>query len=334
VSVKTVLTVALTVLGVVALAFFLFQTKVAIATVLAAALLATAMHHAVDFLQRHKFRRPLAIATVLLAIFAVFAGIVLLIVPPAVQQGEQLMDQAPRIIREVKQTEIYRFLNERLGLGHEAQNHAASLQETAVPALHVVTGFVGIVTAVVTTFLIAIFMLIFGGAMIEAAIQEATIPRRQRYKDVARKIYHSVGGYISGIGLICSINAVLTTTYLAIVHIPFFLPLGILSGFSSTIPYAGPVTAGALITLITLATHGLWAAVGTVVYFILYGLLEGQVLGPLIFKRTVHINPLVTVLASSSSRSSRAWSEPSSRCRSRRPGKLCSASSWPCVGSV
>jgi predicted PurR-regulated permease PerM len=37
--------------------------------------------------------------------------------------------------------------------------------------------------------------------------------------------------------------------------------------------------------------------VATGVYFILYGQLEGSVLSPLIFRRTVHINPLVTTLA-------------------------------------
>jgi predicted PurR-regulated permease PerM len=37
--------------------------------------------------------------------------------------------------------------------------------------------------------------------------------------------------------------------------------------------------------------------VATGIYFILYGQLEGNVLSPIIFRRTVHINPLVTTLA-------------------------------------
>ena len=33
------------------------------------------------------------------------------------------------------------------------------------------------------------------------------------------------------------------------------------------------------------------------IYFIAYGQLEGNVLGPLVFRRTVHVNPLLTTLS-------------------------------------
>ena len=45
-------------------------------------------------------------------------------------------------------------------------------------------------------------------------------------------------------------------TFLAIVKVPFFLPLGIVSGFSSMVPYGGPVVAGLTITLITFQHSG------------------------------------------------------------------------------
>jgi putative heme transporter len=106
-----------------------------------------------------------------------------------------------------------------------------------------------------------------------------------------------VGGYVGGLIGICSINAVLTTTFLAITGMPFFLPLGIVSGVSSAIPYAGPLVAGSTITLLALITSGPLKALATGVYFILYGQLEGNLFSPLIFRHTVHINPLVTTLA-------------------------------------
>jgi predicted PurR-regulated permease PerM len=39
---------------------------------------------------------------------------------------------------------------------------------------------------------------------------------------------------------ICSINATLTTTVLALIGTPYFLPLGLLSGFSSSFPTPDP----------------------------------------------------------------------------------------------
>ena len=69
-----------------------------------------------------------------------------------------------------------------------------------------------------------------------------------------------------------------------------------LSGFSSLVPYAGPILSGGLITLVTLITGGAVKALITLGYFLLYGQLEGNVLGPFVFRRTVHLDPLITLL--------------------------------------
>ena len=84
---------------------------------------------------------------------------------------------------------------------------------------------------------------------------------------------------------------------LALLGAEYFLPLGLLSGFSSLMPYAGPIFAGAFITLVTLATGGAAKALVVLAYSVLYGQLEGNVLGPFVFRRMVHIDPLVTLLA-------------------------------------
>jgi predicted PurR-regulated permease PerM len=149
----------------------------------------------------------------------------------------------------------------------------------------------------VTVVLLTVFMLIFGGRLIHGAMEEARPESRNLYGDVLDKIYRSIGGYLGGLALICTVNATLTTTFLAINGVSFFLPLGILSGLSSMIPYAGPVVTGTVITLLTLITGGGWHALACVIYFIAYGQFEGNVLGPLIFRRTVHVNPLVVILS-------------------------------------
>jgi predicted PurR-regulated permease PerM len=106
-----------------------------------------------------------------------------------------------------------------------------------------------------------------------------------------------VGGYLGGLLGICAINATLTTLVLVILRTPFFLPLGIVAGASSLVPYAGPLVAGATVTLFVLVTGGVWKALAAAIYFVLYGQLEGNILAPLIYRRTVHVNPLITLLA-------------------------------------
>jgi len=151
--------------------------------------------------------------------------------------------------------------------------------------------------AAVTVAFLSVFMLIFGGRLVEAVVGEARAERQAFYKEVAHKIYLTLGGYLGGLLLICLANATLATTFLAIDGVPFFLPLGILAGLSSMVPYAGPLVVGTLISLIAFATKGTWHGVAAAIYFVSYGQVEGNILGPLIFRRTVHVNPLVVTLS-------------------------------------
>jgi predicted PurR-regulated permease PerM len=171
------------------------------------------------------------------------------------------------------------------------------LEGAAEPVLAALGNILSGVAAAVTIAFLVVFMLIFGGRLIDAALAEARPEHRKLYDDLVGKIYQSIGGYLGGLLFICLINATLTTTFLAIDRVPFFLPLGIVSGMSSMVPYAGPFVSGTFISLLAVATGGLWHGAAAAIYFIAYGQLEGNVLGPLIFRRTVHVNPLVVTLS-------------------------------------
>jgi predicted PurR-regulated permease PerM len=251
----------------------------------------------VEALSRRGMHRRVAVLAAVFGLLALGAGRSFLIVPPVVAQAKAFIADAPALWDKLRHTRLFLFLDARFDVSEQLKQAVPAAAGAVAPVLLAIGGALSAVGALVTLILLAIFMLLFGGELIEGALAEASPANRERYQRVARKIYRSVGGYVGGVLAICSINAILTTTFLAITGMPFFLPLGILSGMSSSIPYAGPLVTASIITLLALATGGPLKAVGTAVYFILYGQLEGNVLSPFIFRRTVHINPLVTTLA-------------------------------------
>jgi len=208
---------------------------------------------------------------------------------------------APQFVRSARGSALFRTLDSRFHLGDyltEAERRLPDLLGgAATPILNALGDLLSGIAAAVTIAFLVIFMLIFGGRLITAAVSEARPERRAMYQDVLGKIYQSIGGYLGGLALICTINATLATSFLAIDRVPFFLPLGIVAGLSSMIPYAGPFVAGTGISLIALFTQGIGHGVASAIYFILYGVLEGNVLAPLIFRRTVNVNPLVVTLS-------------------------------------
>lgn len=301
VNLRTVLTVGLGVLGILAVIEGLTRCTYAISLTLAALLLALALDHAVQVLVRRGVRRGIAIPIVVVLLLAFVAGIGYMLIPPAVSQGKALIGQLPGFIRGMQRSSLFHRLDNYLNISERLQaldtGASSVISDAAKPVISAVGGIVSFVAASVTIFVLAVFMAIFGGPLIRGMLEELVVARRDVYETVLDKIYNSIGGYLAGLSLICAINATLTTTFLAIDRVPFFLPLGIVSGMSSMIPYAGPFVSAIVITLLAFATGGAWHGLASAIYFLVYGQLEGNVLAPLIFRRTIRVNPLVVTLS-------------------------------------
>jgi putative heme transporter len=301
VTLKTVFTVAFGVLLVVAIVQAVTNATLAVALTGAALLLAVALEHPVRMLERRGIKRSLAIAIVTFAGLGLIVGFGFTLIPPAIDQGKALIHDAPGFVRSARGSALFRTLDARFHLGDYLVEAERRLPEmlggAATPILNALGNLLSAIAAAVTISFLVVFMLIFGGRLIDAAVAEARPERRAMYQDVLAKIYQSIGGYLGGLALICTINATLTTGFLAIDNVPFFLPLGIVAGLSSMIPYAGPIVAGTGISLIALLTQGIGHGIASGIYFMIYGLLEGNVLAPLIFRRTVNVNPLVVTLS-------------------------------------
>lgn len=280
---------------------FVARTLLAMTLTGIAVMIAVALNHGVAALTRRGVPRNWAIPAVVLAAACVMVGLGFTVIPPAVNQGKALVMGLPDIIHKARGTRVFHALDDRLHIAKSLlsfeQRLPQMLEETAARILSLLGGVLSAVAAVVTVTVLAIFMLIFGGELVQEWLRETLPNRRPRYTTIADKTYASIGGYLMGLGVICFANATCTTAFLAIAGIPFFLPLGIVSGLSSMVPYAGPAVLGSTVTLIAFATKGTGYGIATAIYYVVYGQVEGQILSPLVFKRTVHVNPLVVLLS-------------------------------------
>jgi putative heme transporter len=297
VSVKGVFTVCLTVLAVTALVYFLWRTTASLVLTIGAVMVAIALNHAVAALSRRGLRRSLAIAVVVVGLLAVGVGLGFLLIPPVISQGRALVSEAPMLWEKLQQTRLFLELNARFNVQEQLRQGGEAATGAINPVLSAIGGVLSLLGGMVTLLFLTIFVLIFGPELSDVLLAELSPESRERYERIVANIYRSVGGYLGGLLGICSINGILTTLVLAITQMPFFLPLGILSGISSLVPYAGPLVVGSVITVLALITGGIWKALATGIYFVLYGQLEGNILGPLVYRRTAHVNPLVTLLA-------------------------------------
>jgi putative permease len=129
---------------------------------------------------------------------------------------------------------------------------------------------------------------------------ESWLPRRWRDAIIAlgREINESIGGYIRGQLVVSFIVAILSTIALFMLDIDYPLLNGIFAGLASVLPFVGVILATlpplffALIKFQSGSMLVKVAAAFAVIYF-----LEGYLVKPLVFKKSMDLNPLVTIIA-------------------------------------
>ena len=103
-------------------------------------------------------------------------------------------------------------------------------------------------------------------------------------------------GYISGNLLISAICGVLTYAVLKVSGVGFAGLIALFVALADLIPLVG-ATLGAVVACIAAFLHSIPAGIAAVVFFVLYQQLENHLLQPMIFARTVKLNPLAVLIA-------------------------------------
>src|SRR5438067_2544336 len=215
VTLKTVFTISFGVLAVVSLVYFLFRTQFSVTLALGAALIAVALNHAVEALTRRGLRRKWAVPAVVFGLLGLGAGLSFLIIPPVVSQAKAFLADAPSLWEKLRHTRLFLFLDARFDLSEQLRQAVPAAAGAVAPVLVAIGGALSAVGALVTLILLAIFMLLFGGELIEAVLAEASSANRERYQRIAQKIHGPIGGYGRRLFGIRPINPTLTTTFLA-----------------------------------------------------------------------------------------------------------------------
>ncbi len=123
-------------------------------------------------------------------------------------------------------------------------------------------------------------------------------PKKWRRKGTLflKDVDQSLGGYIRGQLLVCVIIGGISSLLFWIFHLNYPLLLGVIVGITNVIPYFGPII-GAVPAVIIAATSSVKLVIITLV--IVFGLqfLEGNILSPYIVGKSLHMHPLLIMLA-------------------------------------
>ncbi len=119
----------------------------------------------------------------------------------------------------------------------------------------------------------------------------------QRYRRVVTKISAAVANYVLGNIAISGLATLAAWLVLTILGVPYALALGFVVGFFDLIPLVGATLGAIVVALATLTVHFPVATIVWVAFILIWQRFEDYVVQPLVYRRALHVNPLVTILA-------------------------------------
>jgi predicted PurR-regulated permease PerM len=164
------------------------------------------------------------------------------------------------------------------------------------PAASIASGFATGIAGMLTVFVLAYLMVLEGPKVVDGTLNVFRPTTAERIRRVGGDCAKSVTGYISGNLLISFVCALLTYVVLLVLGVPFAGLIALFVGIADLIPLVG-ATIGGAIAIIAGFIHSVPAGIAVLVFFILYQQLENHLLQPLVFARTVKLNPLTVIIA-------------------------------------
>ncbi len=298
---RTVLTGLGIVLGVVAALGFVLLAQAGLTLIAIALFLALALNPAVEFLQRRGLPRGLAVAAVYFIAVVVFALLAVVFIPPLVTQVTHFVNALPRLVGQLtKGKGPFGFLERKYHVVEEVRKATSSqgntLSGAATPALGIAKGVATTFAGLVIIAFLTLFMLLEGPEWRRRLI--SLIPERHHAptERIGAGVYRSVSGFVTGNLVASFLAGVFATVILLIVGVPYAVPLGLFTVIIELVPYLGPAVVTVLLALVAV-TVGPVAGLVVFILMLLYHVVEGHSLRPLIYGRALKVSALTVLVA-------------------------------------
>lgn len=247
-------------------------------------------------------RRGVAVGIVTLAAVLVFVGLMAAFGYPLVNAVGHFVTHLNSYVRSAEKGKGYvGHLVRRYHVASWVRKNAPKLQsyakDLAKPALSVGKGALTLVVAVVAVFMLVLLTLLEGPRMRVGVVSIIAPRHREDVVRVSGAVARSVTGYMFGNLLTSIVAGVVVFVSMFALGLPYAPLWGLWVALVDFLPMVGGALAGIPAVLFALVVGGVVPAVVLAVVFGIYTQVENHVLNPIVMSRTVHISPLLVLVA-------------------------------------
>ncbi len=261
--------------------------------------------------------RGLAILVVYLLLVAIVAGIGVVLASPVTSQITHFQNNLPSLTRTANRdlTNLQSFLDRHgitVHITKQGQSALSTLQKTLLKRSGDIVSFSrGLLSQVVTIgidlvliLVLSVYLLIYGRQIGELVRRVMPHGDGTDADDYPRLVQHAVSSYVRGqllFSLVMGASAALIVTVFGLVGLlpsgeRYGVFFGAFYGLMEFIPYVGPVIGPIPALAFALFEHPI-SALWLLLAFIALQQLEGHVIAPQLFRRSLRINPILIILA-------------------------------------
>lgn len=281
--------------------WFLWVIRDILLFLLVAIIIASALEPLAARLQQFRIPRPLSVLAVYAVIIALLSGVGSVLVPALVEEIRELARVLPAVYEQF--TRLLGSVGIVLGTPEAIEslrtgllNLGNFLTASAGEFFATTTSLFGSLFAVFLVFVVSFYLVVNRNGLV-SFIRSVTPARHQAYViGLVERAQQKIARWAGAQLLLGCIIAVVVYVGLWALGIPYALALALLAGLLEIIPVLGPIIAAVPAVLVGF-TQSVLIGVLVLLLYVVVQQAENHVLVPLIMRRAVGLNPLVTILA-------------------------------------
>lgn len=284
-------TIIFTVCFLLALAFF-WQIRDILVMLFVSFVLMHAINPLVNQLQRIKIPRILAIVIVYILVFGVISFCIAGIIPILIEQTTGLINSLPKIAENIKIFNQNSFFSEN---NIDLTSQLKTLESIPTNIVQIALSIGSNVFSTLMIFVITFYLL----------LEKKNFPKygdsffgekgKTKFLKIMDNLELSLGSWVSAELLLMTIIGLLSYFGYLALGLKYAVPLAIIAGLLEAVPNIGPIIATVLASLVGLTVSPL-IALFTLIFGILVQQLENNFIVPKIMRKTVGLNPIITII--------------------------------------
>ena len=271
--------------------------------ILIALFLATGLNPAVEALRRRNMSRATAVTIIFTSVIAFVIFFALVVAPPVISQGTQLINKAPTLLAELTNNATINQLNDQYGIIDTLQAKLESVTSDGTLLISAFGGVIGVGKSVLSGFFTFLTILVLTLYFITSLPQAVNLglslvpaSRRERIGHLTNAIIARVGSFVGSQIVIAAMASLFVFILSLVLGLPSPIAIGMIVLVCGLIPLIGHFLGSGIVTIIAL-TQSIAIGVIALVAYVVYVQIENYVVTPRIMKRTLAVPGAVTIIS-------------------------------------